>query len=217
MSWTDIAAQKKTGATVIGTAWGQFLENSIRRWRCAKLTKVDQEGIEVERVVVQQDSANIAHELKGAASYHTAHVSPSLVADALCGMGDYENSEDCEERRVRRNIGQISEDADIESAARYSELAVCARAKADWVKVVSRHDGLDGGYRWFESRFAKCENCATLEPRSLCGCRSEGERQAKATGLLGPPIHGARLLFQDAIARPPMTRRKCRQSPHIIS
>jgi len=146
VSWTYIAAQKKTGATVIGTAWGQFLENSIRRWRCAKLTKVDQEGIEVERVVVQQDSANIAHELKGAASCHTAHVSPGLVADALCDVGDHENSENCEEGRVRRNIRQILEDADIESAARYAELAVCARAKADWVKVIDCHDGRGGGY-----------------------------------------------------------------------
>lgn len=105
------------------------------------LTKIYQEGVEVERVVVQQDSPNVACKLEGAASHDTAHVSPRLVADALCDVNYHEECKSCEKRRVRSDTGQVLEDADVEGAARYAELAVCARAEADRVEVIVRHGG----------------------------------------------------------------------------
>lgn len=104
------------------------------------LTKIYEESVEVEWVVVQQNSTDVAHELKPATCHDAPHVSPRLVADALCDVSYYEKGEGCKERRIRRDIRQVPEDADIEGAARNAELAICVGAEANWVEVFSRHD-----------------------------------------------------------------------------
>ena len=83
--------------------WVQHVDHSCKAevdtrcdecWRDGERDKVHEEGVEVENVVVQHNSADVADDLTEQAERYPGHKGPCLEAYAEEEMWDYEDAED---------------------------------------------------------------------------------------------------------------------------
>lgn len=81
-----------------------------------RLTNLDHEGIEGEGVVVEHDAADVADDLRDAASENTSHEAPGLPSHTQEEVNEAKGAEESSQGDIGSERGSVGVDAPLDGA-----------------------------------------------------------------------------------------------------